>query len=276
MKKITPLIYTLMAIPVSLWGQGLGLPDPDVLEQELRNDGEISNELPPYDPADYAQPDPGKLRLFESKQIEQNRVRINNILALSDENSEWLTKAQQISQKLNILKGSKLRKDFLEVAQIVHASFLEVSPLVEGEGSQESKYQSELEGLSVILHSEAFNLVKEKQANLTINQWQLISDLILLKQLWSARSWEDNSDYLGSAGGFIVDANKATTELKTKNLAEIKTFLGGDTDNSFFERYEAAGDGMDILKTKYAANKAAIQAKFAEVLAHVAQLENQQ
>jgi len=48
------------------------------------------------------------------------------------------------------------------------------------------------------------------------------------------------------------------------------------TDNSFFERYEATGDGMDVLKTKYAANKVAIQAKFAEVVAYVAQLEAQQ
>lgn len=47
MKKITSLIYALIAMPVSSWGQGLGLPDPDVLEQKLRNDGEIRNELPP-------------------------------------------------------------------------------------------------------------------------------------------------------------------------------------------------------------------------------------
>jgi hypothetical protein len=58
-------------------------------------------------------------------------------------------------------------------------------------------------------------------------------------------------------------------------LEEIKTFLRGSTDSSFFERYEATGDGMDILKTKYASNKAAIHAKFDEVIAFVAQLENQ-
>ena len=88
--------------------------------------------------------------------------------------------------------------------------------------------------------------------------------------------WEDEPLPIDPAGIFIIDQNNAATKLTAKTLAEIKTFLGGDTDNSFFERYEAAGDGMDILKTKYAANKAAIQAKFAEVLAHVAQLENQQ
>ena len=126
------------------------------------------------------------------------------------------------------------------------------------------------------MHTEIYNLIKEKGAILSNQEWDLVAQVTLFRSLWAMGDWEDEPNYVIAPGGFIVDATKATTLLKTKTLDEIKTFLGGSIDNSFFERYEAAGDGMDVLKTKYAANKVAIQAKFAEVVAYAAQLEAQQ
>ncbi len=81
---------------------------------------------------------------------------------------------------------------------------------------------------------------------------------------------------IDSPGVFILDAETSVAELKTKSLEQIREFLDDAPPASFFSRYEPGGDGMDVLKAKYAAHKAEIREKFAEVIAYAAQLEEQQ
>lgn len=265
----------VIAMPISLFGQGLGLPDPDILEQELRNDGLISNELPPYDPADYAQPELGKVRQYERKQVLRVKGVLANYVASADPTKNWINNANTLIQKLTLFEASGLRSDLLDSINPLLGAFSNLADSQVIEDSVEHEYLDSLEELAQLIHGEIYRLIKENEGTLTNKEWVWISKMSLYRTLWQMGYWENKSEYILSAGAFILDANMATTELKTKTLEETEIFLGGHTDVSFFERYEAAGDGMDILKTKYAANKAAIQAKFAEVLAHVAQLENQ-
>lgn len=196
-------------------------------------------------------------------------------MATTDPTKNWINNADTLTQKLTHFEASGLRSDLLDSISPLLDTFSKLADSGVIEGTVEHQYVGKLEELAQLIHGEIYRLIKEKAATLTNEEWVCISKMSLYRTLWQMGYWENETEYILSAGAFIVDADKATTELKTKTLEEIKTFLGGDTDNSFFERYEDAEDGMDILKTKYAANKTAIHAKFAEVLAHVAHLENQ-
>ncbi len=118
--------------------------------------------------------------------------------------------------------------------------------------------------------------ISENSANISEASHDIFINMICHGGILSSADWEDEPMPIDSAGIFIVDPINSTTKLKTKSLKELKTFLGGITDNSFFKRYQAEGDGMEILKTKFAAEKDSIQGKLAELFVHVAQLEAQQ
>jgi hypothetical protein len=73
----------------------------------------------------------------------------------------------------------------------------------------------------------------------------------------------------------ILDAAFTVAQLKTLPFLKAERFLKLRhhpelSAAEFFERYLSTRDGMAILKTKYAANKAAIDAKFEELKAWIA------
>lgn len=74
------------------------------------------------------------------------------------------------------------------------------------------------------------------------------------------------------AGVMILNPAVVVTKLMSGSVDSAKNFLGGhDTAAGAFARYETGGDGMPALKTKYAANKTEIIAKWNELLQWVSQ-----
>jgi hypothetical protein len=74
-----------------------------------------------------------------------------------------------------------------------------------------------------------------------------------------------------SAGVFILNPDLAVEELKKRPLERVRFFLTNVTEPAeFFRRYVGEGDGLEVLKAKYAANKAVIDAKHREVVAWLA------
>ncbi len=84
--------------------------------------------------------------------------------------------------------------------------------------------------------------------------------------------WEEGPPPIDSPGIMILNAQAVVTYLKTLPWEEADGFLlKGWTTAESFERYAANGNGMPVLKTKFAANPAAIIAKWDELAAWVEQ-----
>ena len=259
------------------YGQGLGLPTQAQLEQQGVETNFPENNLP--EDWDTRLPNAGEIRLLAEILLQEAKQKIEAQQAsvpdgANGKQSTTYIKITQWLQEVDVQLATKTRVKLLDLNPLN-------AELLKSARSEEDLDESVL-GLVGLVQSTTKGLIyngsdffKENQ-NPDVSQHDKLLVGFYCSDFIEEPEWEDEPLPIDPAGVFVIDQNNATTKLKTKTLDEIKTFLGGDTDNGFFERYEAAGDGMDILKTRYAANKVAIQAKFAEVLAHVAQLENQQ
>ena len=258
--------------------QGLGFPTQSQLDQQQG----VNTNFPDNDlPEDWAtrSPNAGEIRLLaeillqEAKQkigIEKASVPdgpqgkasntyVKIIQWLQAVDDQLLTKTQIKLIELNPLNAEILKSAKTEVN--IDKSVLNLVGIVQGT-------------TSALIYN-AFDFINNNQ-NPNIAQHDNLLSGFYCSGFVDPTEWEDETLPIDRAGVFIIDSDNAVTKLKTKSVEEIKTFLGGTTDNSFFKRYEAEGDGMDILKTKYAAEKASIQAKLAELFVHVAQLAAQQ
>jgi hypothetical protein len=92
-----------------------------------------------------------------------------------------------------------------------------------------------------------------------------VSGLIL------APDWEDQVMPIDAAGVMILDAVAVVTQLKALPWKQAERFLGRSSVTDAFQDYESTGAGLNTLKTKYAANKLAVIAKWNELAAWVAQ-----
>jgi hypothetical protein len=87
----------------------------------------------------------------------------------------------------------------------------------------------------------------------------------------SPNDWEGELWPFDSAGVMIIAPSIVVAYLKTQPWKETEQFLHGDTATEAFARYQASGDGLAMLKTKYAADQASYTAKWNELNAWVAQ-----
>ena len=63
----------------------------------------------------------------------------------------------------------------------------------------------------------------------------------------------------------ILDPTATVAQLKAQSSSNASFFIGNRDATMAFKRYELGGDGLDVLKTKYATNKVAIIAKWNEL-----------
>ncbi len=223
-------------------------------------------------------PAPGKIRLLaeillqEAKDaVEAEKTSVPD--GATGKGSVLYAKITQWLQQVSLVLQNKTRASLLELNPL-HAEILSLSQSGENISIPVLNMVGRIQVTAKALIYNAADFYRENP-NLTILEHDKILSMFSEPLFVEMPDWEDEPLPVDRAGTFIMNHDNATAKLKAMTLERIGTFLGGDADNSFFERYEAAGDGMDILKTKYAANKVAIQAKFAEVLAYADQLENQ-
>ena len=178
-----------------------------------------------------------------------------------------------IAQKMKTWLATESFSDFCEVFHPVEALY--VSP----------SWQSLDENCRDALFSMLNDFTKEPSVQITKhvkNNINNIDDKMLEKFVsvyvtsplrMGDSDWEFvDADTIDAAGIFIIDPEKVSTILRTKNASQLRTFLKGNYDNDFFKRYKEAGDGLRTIKEKYSANEANVNAKLAEVVAHAASL----
>jgi hypothetical protein len=251
----------------------LSLPDN---VSDLIIDGNRA-EVHPLDPNEFFPSENGKLSVSNALGLAELGTRLQSSLAQVPEGDEGkghkdFATLKQLEGSFRDIADSKDRQSLFETIPYFTSVFSLNKTIGEMLGNA---CMIASEARFVYLREIAFD-VSENAAALDLAKHGNFIGLFCNREIIQEPDWEDEPIPIDPAGIFIIDPNNATTKLMTKTLEEIRNFLGGNTDTGFFERYEADGDGMKILKTKYAANKAAVQAKFLELLAHVAQLEKRQ
>lgn len=276
MMKIHAVAIAIMGSTL-VFGEGLGLPTLEQLEQQGVQTSFPENNRP-LD-WDTRPPEPGKIRLYVETILQETKEEIANELAEVPDGAEGKGSVlfEKITQWLQEVDHQLLNRTRIGLLDLIplHAEVSANIGLPVPSDSPLMGAVAEMQDVAKVLVYNMADVVSENPAP-TVDQHDKMISGFCIRKFTEQGQWEDEPLPIDSAGVFVTDAANATAKLKMKTLEEIRTFLGGSADNSFFERYETGGDGMDILKTKYAANKAAIQAKFAEVLAHVVHLENQQ
>ena len=67
-----------------------------------------------------------------------------------------------------------------------------------------------------------------------------------------------------------LDPTAVVAHLKMQPWQQANRFIGGASAAQAFARYAAAGDGLEVLKTKFAANPSTVTPKWNELAAWVA------
>jgi hypothetical protein len=274
--KTILLTITFIGVPL-VFGEGLGLPTLSQLEQQQGVITYPDNDLP--EDWDTRPPKAGEIRLYaqivlkEAKDsIVADQASVPN--GANGKESVTYTKITQWLQTVDVQLLTKTQIKLIELNSL-NAEILKSIKSEDNLDMSVLNLAGRVRSTNSALIYNAFDFINNNQKPNIAQHDNLLSGFYC-SGFVDPTEWEDPRIPIDRVGVFIINPDNAVTKLKTKSIEEIETFLGGSADNSFFERYEANGDGANVLKLKYAANKAVIQSKFAEILAHLAQLENKQ
>jgi len=120
-----------------------------------------------------------------------------------------------------------------------------------------------------IIQSIKQNLI-EQNAIIPAERVRIFSNIFSVDGFGSEADWEDSSIPVDAAGVMILDAKTVVAHLKTQPWHHAKYFLGDNNAAEAFARYEKSGDGLGLLKEKYASNKPFFIAKWNELAGWVA------
>ncbi len=249
---------------------GLTLPANDPLIQ-----GDLN---PPAEPeltaAELAIPPVGQIQKSQLRTVNQLRAILATTLAAvpagaNGIGSPWFTKAQSYKAGLDLISTSSLQADCITLIAKITDLLAARKEVYEGHPVPEFALQSAglANGFStVLIHAIERHVVDQ---NGTVSSANLINFITVfsIASFCSEGDWEETRIPIDSAGVMILDATAVVTQLKTRPWQEAEQFLGNNTATGAFARYAVSGDGMAVLKTKYAANQAVITAKWNELAA---------
>jgi len=216
---------------------------------------------PTYDPV------PGQIPigLADISEVSAVLTEVSNAVQPGDQGqaSPWFAKLQSVRTGLSQLVTSKLQTDLF--AQVPG-----MADFFAAEGGSEPAFvnqvASSLHSLSVpILRSISQHIIEQNATIVTGNLTAFI-EIFGTDGFVSESNWEEQQIPVDAAGVMILDASAVVARLKTKPWQQVERFLGGETSAQAFSRYAVSGNGLAALKTKYAANQAAIIAKWNELV----------
>jgi hypothetical protein len=216
---------------------------------------------------DYPIPQQGEIWGGYLDSINSKRTQMAQILArvpagVDGQSSPWFSKLQSIKLQLDHVAASKAQTDLFLIVPNLADVFREEETLpfvAESFGV--------LANLSVDLISSAGSHVEQQNG---IVSSAVLTNFVKMFAVGngfvSEPNWEERPMPIDAPGVTILDATAVVAQLKAGSWRQAKQFLGGATTaNVYFGRYIASGDGLAVLKTKYAANQSTIDAKFIEL-----------
>lgn len=226
---------------------------------------------------DYPIPQQGEIWGGYLDSINSKRTQMAQILAkvpagVDGQSSPWFSKLQLIKSQLDHVAASKAQTDLFLIVPNLADVFREEEPL-----PFVSESFGPLANLNVPLISTAG--IHVEQQNGTVSSAVLTNFVKMFavgNGFVSEPNWEERPMPIDAPGVMILDATAVVTQLKAGSWRQAKQFLGGATTaNGYFARYVKSGDGLAVLRAKYAANQSAVDAKFIELKTWVDQQEQE-
>lgn len=272
-KSIFNVIYFVLGISFSIistgLSEGLSLPDDDPFIQKFLN----TPNPPALTPEELAIPPVGEIQKIHLRVVNQTRdfiaARLANIPAGEQGlGSPWYTKIQAYKAGLDAVAASRLQTDCFAMIPVM-SEILISSRLAEDQPENANHYGGFVNDFSpALVNAIERHLIDN---NGTVSTGNLAKFITFFTQpgFRSEGDWEKSPIPVDSPGIMILDSAAVVTQLKTRPWQEADQFLGNNTAAEAFARYAVSGNGMAILKTKYAADQATITAKWDELAAWV-------
>ncbi len=281
MKTINPillLIFIASVLAKTCHSQDLTLPDLEILEEIAREESStlesMSDENIVFTDGDFDPPARGLLRKADIKVMTSLHERIGKSLmatpaAEKQTNAAVLKALQTLHEALGKVLGSGREADFFPVIpQLVdfQERIWEEANALGPELSSASTWMFECG--TYLVRALAFHIENEngvvsddvlKQAVMLFG-----NDVLMDETAWDV----DDLMPLGSAGLLILNPELVVDLLKQSPLNRVTRFLRNIREpEDFFKSYAMDGDGLEVLKAKYAANKEVLDAKYRELVA---------
>jgi hypothetical protein len=229
-----------------------------------------------YTEDELASPPVGEIKKKELRLVNQLRVWLAEMVAgvpagEDGQASPWFAKVTEYKSGLDTLAGSRLQADCFALIPKLEAILLAEHGIAPGFAVKcAENYVNEFS--PVLIHAMARHIIDQNAVVTSTNLFEFLK-VRSIPGFDCEAYWEDEPVPSDSAGLMILEPAAVVIRLKTRPLEEARQFLGNRDAADAFERYAANGNGLDVLKTKFAANPAAIVAKWDELGAWVAEQE---
>ncbi len=262
----------------------LKLPSQEVMEQQLRDEGTIYKGTRPgdviYEDGDFNQPPPGQVMLADWKNLQNVNQTIAGFLAAAPNDptgkqSSWYGQLQAWKASFDQFIASKSQVNLFALVPTM-AVYVGREDGTRTLSPEMENIEGQMRGIGYYIIRAMATYVTEQQAVVSVANLSAFVKIFTVSGFVDEGSWEDEKMPIDAPGVMILDAAAVVTQLKAEPWQQAKQFLGGATAASgYFARYTGNGDGLAVLKTKYAANQSAINAKFDELKTWADQQEQQ-
>lgn len=238
----------------------------DLLHKGTRSDDVV------YAETDFDLPPPGGVMVADLKNLQQVSQKVATYLLAAPNDatgkqSPWYPQLQawktSLDQFLATPQQSGLFNLIPTMANFVARGMEEAPAPVD---STLGNIDDEMSGMGYYVIKAMAAHITEQQAVVSAPNVANFVRIFAVRGFVEEGAWEDEKMPVNGAGVMILDAPAVVTQLKAGPWQQAKQFLGGAaTASGYFTRYVGSGDGLAVLKTKYAANQTAIDAKFSEL-----------
>jgi hypothetical protein len=284
----TKLIYILVAFAMldqnAARSEGLGLPSAATLEQQALSSGAAYKGTHPsdvvFDESDFDAPSPGQVMIADWKRLQSVNQIVAGLLSSAPDDetgkqSAWYGQLQTWKGSFDQFVSSKSQANLFALIPTM-AAYVGREDGSRTLAPQLEQIEDQMRGMGYYVIRAMGNHVTEQQATVAQATVNKFASVFALSGFVDEGAWEDETMPINSSGVMILDASAVVTQLKAEPWQQAKQFLGGATTASgFFARYTGSGDGLPVLKTKYAANQSTIDAKFNELKTWADQQEQQ-
>jgi len=233
-----------------------------------------------YEDGDFNQPPSGQVMLADWKNLQNVNQTIAGFLAAAPNDptgkqSSWYGQLQTWKASFDQFIASKSQVNLFALVPTM-AVYVGREDGTRTLSPEMENIEGQMRGMGYYIIRAMAIHVTEQQAVVTSSNLSHFTKIFAVPGFVDEGSWEDEKMPVDAAGVMILDAAAVVTQLKAGPWQQAKQSLGGATTASgYFARYVGSGDGLAVLKTKYAANQSAIDAKFSELKTWVDAQEQQ-
>lgn len=268
----------------SILGQqsSIKLPSLEIMEQQLREDGTLYKGSRPgdviYEDGDYTFPPKGEVIRADWKNLQVYNRKIGEFLAAAPDDqtgkrSSWYGSLQTWKTSFDQFIANRSETGFFALipTMVTYVSRKDETPTL---AASLEDIEGFMQGMGYYIIRAMANHVIHQQAVIGPVELNNFIKIFSVPGFVAEGDWEEEKKPIDAAGVIILDPAAVVTQLKSAPWEQAGRFLGGATTSSdFFSRYTASGDGLSVLKAKYAANESDIISKFSELKSWIAQQE---